>query len=143
MSITYRNSKPNGEPKSLCLLRIRWGTWPHGLRRCVMHLTECLASLLSLISRPIQAAKRTRMSMLCWGRRGVLGLWRLSALLGKTARSIPGWDRWRTGRRFGNQETGGPHEASIALSSSVFGYAIGQFAPNWLDDKSVPQCQLR
>ena len=69
----------------------------------------------------------------------VLGLWRLSALLGKTARSIPGWDRWRTGRRFGNQETGGPHEASIALSSSVFGYAIGQFAPNWLDDKTVPQ----
>jgi ribose transport system substrate-binding protein len=25
------------------------------------------------------------------------------------------------------------------LSSPVFGYAIGQFAPNWLDDKSVPQ----
>src|SRR4051812_2926254 len=46
------------------------GYLTHGLRRCVMHLTECLASLLSLISRPIQAAKRTRMSMLCWGRRG-------------------------------------------------------------------------
>ena len=33
----------------------------------------------------------------------------------------------------------GPYKASIALSSPVFGYAMGQFAADWLDGKSVPQ----
>lgn len=33
----------------------------------------------------------------------------------------------------------GPYKASISLSSPVFGYAIGQFAADWLDGKSVPQ----
>jgi len=32
-----------------------------------------------------------------------------------------------------------PYKASIALSSPVFGYAMGQFAADWLDGKSVPQ----
>lgn len=34
---------------------------------------------------------------------------------------------------------GGPYKASIALSSAVFGYAMGQSAADWLDGKSVPQ----
>src|ERR1700709_2160469 len=34
---------------------------------------------------------------------------------------------------------GGPYKASIALSSPVFGYAMGQYAIDWLDGKSVPQ----
>ena len=33
----------------------------------------------------------------------------------------------------------GPYKASIALSSAVFGYAMGQAAADWLDGKSVPQ----
>ena len=33
----------------------------------------------------------------------------------------------------------GPYKASIALSSPVFGYAMGQFAADWLDGKSIPQ----
>jgi ribose transport system substrate-binding protein len=33
----------------------------------------------------------------------------------------------------------GPYKASIALSSPVFGYAMGQYAADWLDGKSVPQ----
>jgi ribose transport system substrate-binding protein len=33
----------------------------------------------------------------------------------------------------------GPYKASIALSSPLFGYAMGQFAADWLDGKSVPQ----
>jgi ribose transport system substrate-binding protein len=33
----------------------------------------------------------------------------------------------------------GPYKASIALSSPVFGYALGQFAADWLEGKSVPQ----
>ncbi|MDB5527415.1 MAG: ribose transporter [Devosia sp.] len=32
-----------------------------------------------------------------------------------------------------------PYKASIALSSPVFGYAMGQFVADWLDGKSVPQ----
>lgn len=33
----------------------------------------------------------------------------------------------------------GPYKASISLASPVFGYAIGNFAADWLDGKSVPQ----
>lgn len=32
-----------------------------------------------------------------------------------------------------------PYKASIALSSPVFGYAMGQFAADWLQGKSIPQ----
>lgn len=32
-----------------------------------------------------------------------------------------------------------PYKASIALSSPVFGYAMGQHAADWLEGKSVPQ----
>jgi ribose transport system substrate-binding protein len=35
--------------------------------------------------------------------------------------------------------TGGPYKASIALSSPIFGYALGQHAADWLEGKSVPQ----
>ena len=31
-----------------------------------------------------------------------------------------------------------PYKASIALSSPVFGYAMGQFAADWLEGKSIP-----
>jgi ribose transport system substrate-binding protein len=34
---------------------------------------------------------------------------------------------------------GSPYKASISLSSPVFGYAMGQFAADWLDGKSIPQ----
>lgn len=33
----------------------------------------------------------------------------------------------------------GPYKASISLSSPVFGYAMGQFAADWLEGKSIPQ----
>ena len=33
----------------------------------------------------------------------------------------------------------GPYKASVALSSPVFGYAMGQYAADWLDGKSIPQ----
>jgi ribose transport system substrate-binding protein len=33
----------------------------------------------------------------------------------------------------------GPYKASVSLASSVFGYAMGQFAADWLDGRSVPQ----
>ena len=33
----------------------------------------------------------------------------------------------------------GPYKASIALSSPVFGYAMGEFAADWLTGKSIPQ----
>jgi ribose transport system substrate-binding protein len=36
-------------------------------------------------------------------------------------------------------KTGGPYKTSIALSSPVFGYALGANAADWLDGKSVPQ----
>lgn len=32
-----------------------------------------------------------------------------------------------------------PFKASIALSSPVFGYAMGQYAADWLEGKSIPQ----
>ncbi|MGO4439307.1 sugar ABC transporter substrate-binding protein [Rhizobium sp. RAF56] len=32
-----------------------------------------------------------------------------------------------------------PFKASISLSSPVFGYAMGQFAADWLDGRSIPQ----
>lgn len=34
---------------------------------------------------------------------------------------------------------GSPYKASISLASPVFGYALGRFAADWLDGKSVPQ----
>lgn len=34
---------------------------------------------------------------------------------------------------------GSPYKASISLASSIFGYAMGQHAADWLDGKSVPQ----
>jgi ribose transport system substrate-binding protein len=33
----------------------------------------------------------------------------------------------------------GPYKASIALSSPVFGYAMGQYGADWLAGKSIPQ----
>jgi ribose transport system substrate-binding protein len=33
----------------------------------------------------------------------------------------------------------GPYKASIALSSPVFGYAMGEHAADWLEGKSIPQ----
>ena len=32
-----------------------------------------------------------------------------------------------------------PYKTSIALASPVFGYAMGQFAADWLEGKSIPQ----
>jgi ribose transport system substrate-binding protein len=37
------------------------------------------------------------------------------------------------------REGAGPYKASVALSSPVFGYALGSFAADWLEGKSVPQ----
>jgi ribose transport system substrate-binding protein len=34
---------------------------------------------------------------------------------------------------------GSPYKASISLASSIFGYALGQQAADWLDGKSIPQ----
>ena len=34
---------------------------------------------------------------------------------------------------------GGPYKASISLASSIFGYAMGQQAADWLEGKSIPQ----
>lgn len=34
---------------------------------------------------------------------------------------------------------GGPYKASVSLASTIFGYAMGQHAADWLDGKSVPQ----
>ncbi len=36
-------------------------------------------------------------------------------------------------------KAGGPYKASVALSSPVFGYALGAFAADWLDGMHVPQ----
>lgn len=33
----------------------------------------------------------------------------------------------------------GPYKASVALSSPIFGYALGSLAADWLEGKSVPQ----
>jgi len=37
------------------------------------------------------------------------------------------------------KKRGSPYKASISLSSSIFGYAMGQHAADWLEGKSVPQ----
>ena len=34
---------------------------------------------------------------------------------------------------------GGPYKATVTLASSVFGYAMGQHAADWLEGKSIPQ----
>lgn len=34
---------------------------------------------------------------------------------------------------------GSPYKASISLASSIFGYAMGQHAADWLEGKSIPQ----
>ena len=34
---------------------------------------------------------------------------------------------------------GGPYKVSISLNSSVFGYAMGQHATDWLEGKQIPQ----
>jgi len=36
-------------------------------------------------------------------------------------------------------KAGGPYKASVSLASPIFGYAMGQFAADWLEGKSVPQ----
>jgi ribose transport system substrate-binding protein len=37
------------------------------------------------------------------------------------------------------KKAGSPYKASISLASSVFGYAMGQHAADWLEGKSIPQ----
>lgn len=37
------------------------------------------------------------------------------------------------------KKVNGPYKASVSLASPVFGYAMGQYAADWLDGKSVPQ----
>jgi ribose transport system substrate-binding protein len=37
------------------------------------------------------------------------------------------------------KKAGSPYKASISLASPVFGYAMGRFAADWLDGRSVPQ----
>jgi ribose transport system substrate-binding protein len=37
------------------------------------------------------------------------------------------------------KKPGSPYKASISLASPIFGYAMGRFASDWLDGKSVPQ----
>jgi len=37
------------------------------------------------------------------------------------------------------KQGGGPYKASISLASSIFGYAMGQQAADWLEGKSIPQ----
>jgi ribose transport system substrate-binding protein len=34
---------------------------------------------------------------------------------------------------------GGPYKASVSLASPVFGYALGHYAADWLEGRSVPQ----
>lgn len=34
---------------------------------------------------------------------------------------------------------GGPYKASVSLASPVFGYAMGQYATDWLEGRSIPQ----
>jgi len=34
---------------------------------------------------------------------------------------------------------GGPYKVTISLNSPVFGYALGQFAADWLEGKQIPQ----
>jgi len=37
------------------------------------------------------------------------------------------------------KKAGSPYKASISLASPIFGYALGHFASDWLNGKSVPQ----
>jgi ribose transport system substrate-binding protein len=37
------------------------------------------------------------------------------------------------------KKAGSPYKASISLASSIFGYAMGQQAADWLEGKSIPQ----
>ena len=37
------------------------------------------------------------------------------------------------------KKAGSPYKASISLASPIFGYAMGRFAADWLNGKSVPQ----
>lgn len=37
------------------------------------------------------------------------------------------------------KKPGSPYKASISLASPIFGYAMGRFASDWLEGKSVPQ----
>jgi ribose transport system substrate-binding protein len=37
------------------------------------------------------------------------------------------------------RKPGSPYKASISLASPIFGYAMGRFASEWLEGKSVPQ----
>lgn len=37
------------------------------------------------------------------------------------------------------RKPGSPYKASISLASPIFGYAMGRFASDWLEGKSVPQ----
>ena len=37
------------------------------------------------------------------------------------------------------KKKGSPYKASISLASPIFGYAMGRFASDWLNGKSVPQ----
>jgi ribose transport system substrate-binding protein len=37
------------------------------------------------------------------------------------------------------KKAGSPYKASISLASPIFGYAMGIFASDWLDGRSVPQ----
>ncbi len=37
------------------------------------------------------------------------------------------------------KRAGSPYKASISLASPIFGYAMGRFASDWLDGKTVPQ----
>jgi ribose transport system substrate-binding protein len=37
------------------------------------------------------------------------------------------------------KKPGSPYKASISLASPIFGYAMGRFASDWLDGKTVPQ----
>jgi ribose transport system substrate-binding protein len=36
-------------------------------------------------------------------------------------------------------KAGGPYKASVSLASTIFGYAMGQHAADWLEGKSIPQ----
>jgi ribose transport system substrate-binding protein len=36
-------------------------------------------------------------------------------------------------------KAGGPYKATVSLASTVFGYAMGQHAADWLEGKSIPQ----
>ena len=67
----------------------------------------------------------------------------LAALRGRrqgAARPVPRRHRRRARSGGGRSRSGdGPYKASIALSSPVFGYAMGQHAADWLEGKSIPQ----